>query len=271
MTTTSPMASSESQRGSSSGLGYPMPSYVAAWKTYRTLSNEDDVIAKRLALATKEMKRDSKILDVGPGDGRVLLRTLIRMDHRPVEVCVVEPNSQFIDETLRAISFDGFLDRFIPIQSKLMDCAPNSLLGYDHIFCTHTAYFLTDEELEMLLDLVRAGAKLCVVLDHPESIFSRLWRRTASEFYQRARRHSEHLLNLDQSVFVVNVGEIEAEVGNPFDLRDDIRDLVMSMLCYAEVDDMPHEELATVEATVRGALVGSAISCKSYFFEITRK
>jgi SAM-dependent methyltransferase len=271
MTITRPMASSNDMANRPApDLGYPMPSYIAAWKTYRTLSNEDDVIAKRLALTTKAAGTGNRILDVGPGDGRVLLRTLIRMSQRPTEVCVIEPNPEFIEETLRSVSFDRFFDRIVPRCCKLSDCKSDSLVGYDHVFCTHTAYFLTDEEMDMLLKLVSAGARLCVVLDHPDSIFSRLWRRTASEYYQRARRHSERLLGLDRSEFIVNVGEIEAEVSNPFDLRDDIRDLVMSMLCYADVDDMPHEELASVEAVVRGALVGSAISCKSYFFEITK-
>lgn len=271
MTIMRPMASSNDHAVNPAiELGYPMPSYIAAWKTYRTLSNEDDVIAKRLALTTKAAGAVNRILDIGPGDGRVLLRTLIRLHQRPTEVCVVEPNSEFIEETLRAVSFDRFFDRIVPLCSKLADCTPDSLFGYDHVFCTHTAYFLSDEEMNVLLSLVLAGARLCVVVDHPDSIFSRLWRRTASEYFRRAQQHSDRLLNLDRSKFTVNVGEIEAEVSNPFDLRDDIRDLVMSMLCYAETDDMLHEELASVEATVRAALVGSVISCKSYFFEITR-
>lgn len=279
MIETLPMASSNAKNminheeadANNSSLGYPMPSYVAAWKTYRTLSNEDDVISKRVSQTLNRNGRASKLLDIGPGDGRVILRTLIRLRRKPSLLGLIEPNQQFLDDTAKAISFDRFFGHCDYIKKKLIDCNCEDLLKYDTILCTHTLYFLSDDELERLLELVQAGAQLIIVIDHPDSIFTTLWKRTAPDFCRRVISHCEKIQNLDRCEFAVAQGEIEAEISNPFDLREEVRDLVVSMLSYSDVEDMLHEELRSVENTIRNALVGSTIPCKSYFFEISRK
>lgn len=251
-------------------LGYPMQSYVAAWKTYRTLSNEDDQIARKISHYVKLKNDNVKILDIGPGDGRVLLRTLIRLDQAPKEVKIIEPNQTFVDETIRAVNYDRFLGKLDVIPKKLEACSDNEISGYDLILCTHTAYFLTNGELVRLLDQVEKGARLIVILDHPDSVFAKLWQRTAPDFYRTARNHTEKLRSLSANDFDVKISEVEAEIGNPSALRQDIKNLVLSMLCYADVDDMPHEELVSVEHTISDLSNGTTIPCLSYLFDITK-
>lgn len=252
-------------------LGYPMPSYIAAWKTYRTLSNEDDVIAKRLAQAIVIDRHHSKILDIGPGDGRVLVRLLIRLNDTPDKVTFVEPNDEFFVETSRAVHYADFTRELVPLNGKLMECTAEQIASHDIIICTHTAYFLSDCEMDMLLDLVRAGAKMYLVIDHPESVFSRLWQRTAPRFYERVKKHLAKIRALPANDFQISETVITAETSDPILLRPSVRNLVMSMLCYADVEDMHNEELASVQHTISSMAHEGRISCDSLFIEISRR
>jgi hypothetical protein len=252
-------------------LGYPMPNYVAAWKTYRTLSNEDDQIAKCISRLVKVPNATYKILDIGPGDGRVLVRTIIRLDQMPSEVTFVEPNEKFARETMRVINFDRFAKKITPVQKKFGDCENNQLSDHDLILCTHTAYFLDDAEFERMLSLVDDGARLIVIFDHERSIFSQLWQRTAPEFFRNTKRHREKLDNLDPDRFVVEKSEISAEIGDPRALRPEISNLVLSMLCYSDVDDMHVELLASVNSMISEAQRESVINCVSSVYDIISK
>lgn len=256
------------QNLNNSDLGYPMPNYVAAWKTYRTLSNEDDQIAKCISRLVSIPDDKFRILDVGPGDGRVLVRTIIRLDRMPSEVSFVEPYDKFARETVRGINFDRFAGKISPIVSRLEDCDDDDLAGHDLILCTHTAYFLTDAEFERLLSLVDAGSRLIVIFDDPKSIFSRLWQRTAPSFYQNTQRHRDRLENLDTDRFLVDKSMVSAEIGDPRNLRPEISNLVMSMLCYSDVEDMPHHQLAEVNSLISEAQRESIISCVSSVYDI---
>ena len=248
-----------------------MPNYVAAWKTYRTLSNEDDQIAKCISRLVKIPNPRFRILDIGPGDGRVLLRTIIRLNRMPSEVTLVEPNENFIQETMRVLNFDRFAGEITPIQQKFGDCDEQALAGHDLILCTHTAYFLDDREIEKLLGLVDAGARLIVIFDHPNSIFSSLWQRTAPNFFQNTKHHREKLDNLDSDRFFVEKSEISAEIGDPRSLRPEICNLVLSMLCYSDVEDMHEELLASVYSTISEVQREAVINCVSSVYDIKSK
>lgn len=263
-----PLPNPMTQNPNKNTLGYPMPNYVAAWKTYRTLSNEDDQIARCVSRLVSIPHDKFRILDIGPGDGRVLVRTIIRLNRMPSEVSFVEPNDKFARETMRGIDFDRFAGKISPIERRLEDCDDSALEGHDLILCTHTAYFLTDAEFEKLLSLVDAGSRLIVIFDHPKSIFSRLWEKTAPKFFQNTQYHRDRLDNLDTTRFVVEKSEISAEIGDPRNLRPEISNLVMSMLCYSDVEDMPHHQLLEVNSLISNAQRESMISCVSSVYDI---
>lgn len=252
-------------------LDYPMPDYIAAWKTYRTVSNEDQVIAGRLAQSIILPGPRSKILDVGPGDGRVLVRLLISLKQTPELLTIVEPNEAFCAETLRAVHYDDFAKAVITLQKKLKDCTDDELAGHDVITCTHTLYFMTSAELERLFSLVRGGATLFIVADHPESIFSRLWKQTAPSFYERVSEHIATIRALDQTQFTFAETVISAALCDPMTLRDPICSLVMSMLCYSDVDSMTDEQFAVVRRMIASATTAGRIACDSLFFEISAR
>jgi hypothetical protein len=186
----------------------------------------------------------------------------------PSEVTFVEPNEKFARETMRVINYDRFAGKITPIEKRLEDCEGSALAGHDLILCTHTAYFLSDAEFEKLLSLVDAGSRLIVIFDDPKSIFSKLWQRTAPNFYQNTQRHRDRLENLDTTRFLVDKSMVSAEIGDPRSLRPDISNLVISMLCYSDVEDMPHHQLEEVGLLISQAQRESVISCVSSVYDI---
>lgn len=255
-----------------SHVAFPMPAYIAAWKTYRTLSNEDDVIAKKVAHSVSITDTRSKILDIGPGDGRVLVRTLIRLNATPDIVSFVEPNLNFCGETSRVIDYPDFAKSIRPINSTLAQCNTALIFSHDIILCTHALYFLSHFELDVLFDAVRNGANLYIVVDHPDSIFSLLWKKTAPTFYERVRNHLDRIEKLKvESDMSVSQSEITAVISDPNTLRHEIKNLVVSMLCYAEIDDLTTEELEYVNDVLITKTHAGEIECTSLFFEICLK
>lgn len=246
-----------------------MPDYVPAWLTYRTLSNEDDVIARKLAREVDLIGRPGHVLDVGPGDGRVLIRFLIRANATPMKLTFIEPNPDFFDETLRHVSNPEFVDEVIGLDKKLEACSDAELAGHDILLCTHTAYFLSDAELDRLLALVGDGVELHLVIDHPTSIFSQLWRRTAPTFHERVVRHLEKLQNLDPQVYQVKTSTISALLCDLERLREPIRNLAMSLLCYSDVEDFDAEGFASAQNFIlESADLEGQIHCESFYFTI---
>lgn len=246
-----------------------MPDYVPAWLTYRTLSNEDDVIARKLAREVDLTGRPSNVIDVGPGDGRVLVRFLIRANATPGKLTFVEPNADFFEETFRHVSNPEFVGETVGLNKKLEACSDAELAGHGVVLCTHTAYFLSDAELDRLLELVRDGAELHLVIDHPTSIFSQLWRRTAPTFHDRVVRHLEKLQKLDPQVFQVKTSTITAMLCDLERLREPIRNLAMSLLCYSDVEDFDAEAFASAQKFIMdSADVDGQLHCESFYFTI---
>lgn len=251
-------------------LNYPMRDYVLAWKIYRTLSNEDIEIGKRVADFIGRERNSESVLDVGPGDGRVLSRALLLASHRPSLLTIVEPNQSFLEEAIRSLNSPVIASDIRPICKKFGDCSDDELNGPTKILCTHTCYFLTHAEMARLLQLVEAGASLLVVVDAPDSVFTELWNRTAPQYSACARGHIETLETLPRNRFSVRKGQIPAKLNDPFRLRCDVQNLVLSMLCYSEVEDMHAEMLSSVNDCVRRhSDIDNSINCVSNLYEIS--
>lgn len=263
-------------------VAYPLPEYIAAWKIFRSFSNEDETIARHIiSLVQKrfpgcrvpdERGNDCglRILDIGPGDGRVLLQLLLQIPAKPSSLTFVEPNPEFMRQAQSNICFFGFADSINPIQSKALNVDEKIVGSCDVTLCTHTAYFLESDEMERLLRLTRPGAVLYVVLDDRTSLFSSIWKRTAPKYYDVAERHRRSLLALDPSVFSVNSTVIATKVKSPFSIRPDLAEMLMSLLSYYDVRDMESSEFEFVKKEITSATVGDHIDCKSTCFEICR-
>lgn len=249
---------------------FPLPAYVAAWKIFRSVSNEDEQTAHHIAEAINGQCRDEcNLLDVGPGDGRVLLRILLSLKRAPSKLTFVEPDKGFFDETRRAIGFFDFAKTMNPKQSYLSDLSDSEIAGHDVAILSHSAYFLEWGDIERLISLL-PKKPIYIVFDSEESIFSRLWAKTAPDYLDRINDHRSKLISLRPACGVKRVG-ITARVRNPLDLREDIRDMLLSLLCYSDVRDMSYELYEWVRNEIEGAVTNGKLTCHSDCFVVISK
>jgi SAM-dependent methyltransferase len=251
----------------SNGLGFPMHSYIAAWKVYRAHSDEDDRIAAELSsIINRCVPRPGRILDIGPGDGRVILKALIQLQYRPALVELFEPNPSFARETAARLSFYRFADEVNLRQEPFQTGLQGSGSAFDVILCTHSLYFLSEQEFAGLLSYARAGARLVIVVDHETSLFSELWRITAPEYLDVVKGYLSQIRSLSPNDLSFKETFIEANLKDPFHLRKEMRDLVLSLLCYSDFE----EELAddVILPVIRRRSQGGQLKCLSSCFEI---
>jgi SAM-dependent methyltransferase len=260
-------------RGASEAMdvSYPMADYVAAWKVYRSRSDEDERIANHVSAIINSRDRAAlRILDVGPGDGRVLLRLLIHLSSRPREVVCVEPNPEFAEETRRRLNFYEFSDH-TDIREETLGRFPSIGRKFDVVTCTHSLYFLSDGEVETLAEYARQGALVVVVVDHQDSLFSRLWQVTAPDYHETVRRHREAIRALDKSGVCVRETFITAELADPSFLRPEMRDLVLSLLCYTDISEAPDDVRDEALGIISRSLIDGRLTCLSSCIELTKR
>lgn len=257
-----------------------MPSYIAAWKLFRSFSNEDRIIARALIeaigahfpMVAAGTLAGLRLFDVGPGDGRVLFETLIKLPSRPTRVDFAEPNPEFYAEVERNIGYYDFADELVKHNQKLGEVDQQVVGSADVILCTHAAYFLTPGELEKLIDSVRPGSLLLILMDDPTSIFSTLWKYTNPHFHQVAEGHRKTLDGLaagnDLGIFV-RTTTVKTEVIHPSLVRADLASMLKSFMSYTEYDDLTLEDCAVVDQLIDQARVEGHVPCRSTLYEVT--
>lgn len=260
------------------GIAYPLPAYIASWKIFRSFSNEDRTIASHVISQLNGLhrpvdldgRRDWSIVDIGPGDGRVLIELLLHLAEPPKLLSVVEPNSEFMEQTKLSISFYSFAKAIDYHTCRLADVADAVIESAEVILCTHSAYFLTHEEMDKLLAAMQRGARLYVVMDAADSLFSRTWKQTAPSYFERAERHRTRLQSLHGQGFSVRQSAFDTLVKSPFEMREDIGEMLMSLICYCDIRDLPLEELGPIQHQIRSSVSNGYITCQSSCFEVTK-
>lgn len=257
-----------------------MPSYIAAWKLFRSFSNEDELIARELVdsinahfpHAAGKTGTGLSIFDVGPGDGRVLFETLIKLETRPTRVDFAEPDPDFFKEVEKNIGYYDFAADLGKHPKKLADVDPDLISRADVVLCTHSVYFLTDVELGVLIDGLRPGSLLLILMDDPTSVFSTLWAHTNPHFHAVAERHRKTLDGLasgSNRPISVRTAPVKTDVIHPSLVRDDFASMLKSFMSYTEYDDLLIEECAVVDRIIDQARVGGHVPCKSKLYELT--
>lgn len=259
---------------------FPMPSYIAAWKLFRSFSNEDELIARalvesinaRFPHAAGPTGTGLSLFDVGPGDGRVLFETLIKLETRPARVEFAEPDRDFFKEVEKNIGYYDFADQLVKHHKKLNDVEPEAVSRADVVICTHAIYFLTDRELNLLIGGLRPSSLLLILMDDPTSIFSTLWAHTNPRFHQVAeghRRTLEGLASGDNCAISVRTTTVKTDVVHPGLVRTDLASMLKSFMSYTEYDDLTIEECAVVDRLIDQARVEGHVPCRSKLYELT--
>jgi SAM-dependent methyltransferase len=251
---------------------WPLPAYIEAWKAFRSVSNEAEEIAKHLIRQKwNPQKTPINILDVGTGDGVLLEKILLFCNTAVRDVYAIDPNPAFLAEARSHLAHVGIGGKLHLIKDRIENVHRDIISDSDVAIFSHVVYLAGAEALMGTLRNLRPGSCCYAVFDAEDSIFSRLWQRTAAPEYlvrvQDARRKIEGLSGKD---WIVQKTTIVTQVTNPCGLRPGISEQVKSLLCYAEVTDMDHDTLTWANDEIEKAGRLGHLRCSSDCYEIIR-
>ena len=255
---------------------WPMECFIEAWKLFRDVSNENQETANHLLLRPFWPSIDDyNILDIGCGDGLLLKQILRRSKRRMGQVCLIDPDEELMHQALLNLEHIGIVKYQISHKlSKIEDEIPECFQNIHVILAVHIVYLLPTESFNSLLKELPVQIPLYVVLDNKDSIFSTLWKRTAPKYYDRAIAAHEIIKQLPRDKYKVSKTSITSSLDNPLSCvpeRPDLKDAIMSILCYTDVRDRPHQEIHYIENEIRRFVVGNTLRCCSDCYEIIRK
>lgn len=264
------------QMGTSVRHEWPMGCYLEAWKLFRDVSNENEETADQLVTMSKWPTNDNyQILDIGSGDGLLLKRIVTQSPTRVGHVRLLDPDKELMDQAVSNLE-----ERLASYQisfylSKIEDRIPTSLQDVDVILAVHIVYLLPPESFKNLLTELPFKIPFYVVLDNENSIFSRLWKKTAPKYYERAIAAHQLIKQLPRDRFKVVRTSVTSLLTNPLSYprkRIDLKNLILSILCYTDVRDRPQQELHYIENEIQKSVspANNRLRCASDCYEIVR-
>jgi hypothetical protein len=114
----------------------------------------------------------------------------------------------------------------------------------DVALAVHLLYLLSEQETHRFLGGLAPGIPLFVVLDHPASVFMRLQEKTAPRYYARSLNAHRALARLREQGYLVEQTAFETHLTNPLDLSQELREAVLSLLCYRDFRELDGETQA---------------------------
>lgn len=251
---------------------WPMESYMSAWRLFRRLSDESQVTAEHI-ISRKLWPHhlpDLRIADLGCGDGRVL-EALILSSPKPVRAAhLVDINSELLEHAEYRIKGLELVDNVMTSCKSAGDAILDIANHIDAALAVHLVYLLKEHELQELFSRITAGIPLFIVMDQPSSVFTKLWERTAPKYYNRSLDAHRIISTLSKEKYAVEKTEFGTHLTNPLNLREDIRDSVLSLLCYKEIRDLDQETRSWVKNVISAHSTTERVVCDCVCYELIR-
>jgi SAM-dependent methyltransferase len=252
---------------------WPMPDYIDAWRVFRNLSDENEIMASTIAGASgwPSISKTVSLADLGCGDGR-LSETLVRQIKQSIShLYLIDPDEQLLSEAekrLKAVvsekQLSVILDRAESVMSKLAESVDAAIL-------CHVVYLLPNEVFRSLLEELRPGLPLFIIMDHPSSVFTRLWSRTAPKYFERLRA-AHSLLDQSRTRFDIKSSQFFTHAPNPFGIPNpQIQESLLSILCYSDFPQMDVELRAWVKESVLKYCQDESLECSSVLYEVVKR
>lgn len=251
---------------------HPMPEYVSAWKTFRQSCDENKKIAEYLVGSGVLGPRPISIVDVGCGDGHVLYELLTdeRMVDRDVErIVLVDPDGELLNEAISNVFAATKKAHLQPVGGvqKLLGHAhsvwPDCAEGMSVALLVHVVYLLKDGELEYILAKRPPHVRLIVVMDNQASVFTQLWKHTATIYYRRSV-NAHRILKENGAV------RLKGKIESRMPLRNLRRGApaypwILSFMCYSDMQNPNAPELDVANGIIEAHAnkKGGYVSCFS--------
>jgi hypothetical protein len=132
----------------------------------------------------------------------------------------------------------------------------------------HLLYLLSEQETDQFLNGLAPGIPLFVVLDHPNSVFMRLQEKTAPRYFARSVNAHRALGGLGERGYLVEQTAFETHLTDPLDLSQELREEVLSLLCYRDFRELDGETQAWAARIVSEHNVAGRIVCHCVCYEV---
>src|SRR6185295_6941133 len=140
----------------------------------------------------------------------------------------------------------------------------------DAALAVHLVYLLKRVQLKAFLAGLAPGVPLFVVMDQPSSVFTQLWEMTAPKYHQRSLAAHDVIASLKNDNYIVERTEFSTHLINPLTLRDDIRDAVLSLLCYTDFRGLDNRTQRWVKDVLTEHSALERVVCDCTCYEIVR-
>lgn len=250
-----------------------MDTYLTAWKTFRRLSDENRATARCLVTQPLWPPRDGVVIvDIGCGDGRLVEEVVLQSPSKIDEVRLIDPDAELLAEAAACVGELALVRRIDAIHSAVENLHSESMLNANVLLCVHVVYLLAPVSLNHTLELLPSGVPLYIVLDSPGSVFTALWERTAPRYHRRAVEAHQIIRGLSNRDYTIKTTTVQSTVCNPITVaRPDVRDALLSILCYREISNGTDNDLRDwIAKTLTERAAGNGIRCESTCYEITR-
>jgi SAM-dependent methyltransferase len=252
-------------------IDFPMQRevYLSSWKTFRAISDENVVTAKHI-LSLPTWKDGVPILDLGCGDG-LILQSLITQAGAPVpEVMLIDPDKEMLLEARQHIKETHLVSTITIDQALFESVLPLYISSAEMVLAIHIVYLIKPETFLFLLQSLRPGQTLFVVLDNDDSIFSELWNVTARKYVERSQ-NVRRVLETPMPGYSVRKSIIRSTLVNPLSQLPDVQNGLLSLLSYADIKKLPVEAANTVKQIVAKYVEHGEVVCTSACYEIRTK
>lgn len=254
-------------------LDWPVPSYISAWQAFRGLSDEDIRTAEHLVSRAGWPTKSSpdfplRLLDLGCGDGR-MIEAVARVAHRPT-LHLVDPDDELLEQAAERLRSSGCFSTLRTTRGRAENLIGEAMAAADAVLAVHLIYLLSEDDVRRVVQGILPGIPVYFVLDHPESVFTCLWQRTARKYYDRVIAGHATLSCLAQSSFQVRRSEFESKLENPLLLPPALRDAVMTLLSYATYPNFDSDLKQWVTRIINDHMREGVVRCRCVCYEVVR-
>jgi SAM-dependent methyltransferase len=251
---------------------WPMETYMSAWRVFRRMSDENQLTAQHL-LSRRYWPRDKqglRIADFGCGDGMIIEALALASPRTVNAIHLVDIDQELIEQAKRRVEGLGIVKDLKTITGRAEKLIRDVMHEADVGLAVHLVYLLKESQLRALLAALAPGVPLFIVMDQPYSVFTQLWEMTAPKYHRRSLNAHKIIASLKEDNYIVERTEFSTHLTNPLTLRKEIKDSVLSLLCYRDYRELDTRTQGRVRDILTEHSALEQVICDCTCYEIVR-